>query len=799
MSGISETGSRQRVGQLTRLGAVGFVLALAWGSPAGSQPSPTATVGAISKPKDYSGSASCRECHPRFYELWSTSFHGLAMQPWSAELGRTKLTPQTVEVVAGKQSFLADIARGVVRERGPAGTKEYSIVQVTGGKNVFYFLTMLERGRLQVLPVAYDVRRKEWFDTTASAMRHFGDRQDAPLHWTERPLTFNTSCYNCHVSQLEKNYELKTDSYQTKWAEPGINCETCHGPSAEHVKLFTELGTNQPPPADVGLIVTRTLTTTQRNDMCAPCHAKMSPITDSFSPGQRYFDHFDVVTLEHPDFYPDGRDLGENYTWTQWLMNPCAKSGKLDCIHCHTSSGRYRFSEPGQANNACMPCHEDKVSNPVAHTRHKPGSKGNECVSCHMPMTEFARMRRSDHSMLPPAPAATLAYKSPNACSLCHTNDAAWADALVREWRSRDYQKPVLERASLIDAARKGDWKRLPEILAYLKSPQREEVQATSLVRLLGACPDGSKWPVLRSLAEDASPLVRSAAVEALGGRLDAANVAVILKRLGDDFRLVRIRAGAALASYPEENLDSDDRKRLRTAVGEYVASIQSRPDDMASHYNLGNFHFARGHVPEAIASFETAIRLQPDALPPHVNAALAYSAQGKNDQAEARLRAALKLDPTNSAANLNLGMLLAELGKPGEAETAFRTAFKSDPRSAQAAYNLGVLVSRKSLEEAVEWCARAAKLAPGEARYAYTHSFYLNQSGKTAEAIRTLESLLVVGASYPDAYALLGQIYERSGRRKEAASVYDRALRNPALPEEARQHFASRRELIAR
>ena len=44
-----------------------------------------------------------------------------------------------------------------------------------------------------------------------------------------------------------------------------------------------------------------------------------------------------------PTIYPDGRDLGENYTYTSWLMSPCAKSGKLDCNHCHTPSGRMRF------------------------------------------------------------------------------------------------------------------------------------------------------------------------------------------------------------------------------------------------------------------------------------------------------------------------------------------------------------------------------------------------------------------------------------------------------------------------
>ena len=83
-----------------------------------------------------------------------------------------------------------------------------------GGKNVYYFLTPMERGRLQTLPLAYDVQRKEWFDTAASGVRHFpGEADDEPVNWKEWPYTFNTSCYSCHVSQLKTNYDLKTDTY----------------------------------------------------------------------------------------------------------------------------------------------------------------------------------------------------------------------------------------------------------------------------------------------------------------------------------------------------------------------------------------------------------------------------------------------------------------------------------------------------------------------------------------------------------------------------------------------------------
>ena len=739
-----------------------LVLSIGWSvrAQAGTPPATNAAV-KIAAP-GFAGSRSCRECHEKFYQLWSTSFHGLAMQPYTAELARTKLTEQKTEIVAGKYRFLADIGKAVVLERARKGEKSYPIVQVMGGKNVYYFLTSLERGWLQVLPVAYDVRRREWFDTTASAMRHFGDRRVEALYWKERPLTFNTSCFGCHVSQLSKNYDLKSDSYHTTWAEPGINCETCHGPSGEHVRLFRELPANQPAPDDIKLIVLTKLTTEQRNATCAPCHAKMSPVTMNFAPGDRYFDHFDLVGFENADFYPDGRDLGENYTYTQWRVSPCAKSGQLDCIHCHTSSGRYRFKDPAKANDACLPCHAARVADAPAHTHHKAGTDGNECISCHMPMTEFARMRRSDHSMRPPTPAATLLYNSPNACNLCHTNkDAAWADKFVREWRPRDYQKPVLDRAGLIAAARKQDWKKLPDILAYLSRTNREEMQTVSLVRLLANCVADEQWPVLRNLMADPSPLVRASAAEALGLRLDQPNIAALCQAAGDDYRLVRVRAASALAAVPEESLPEAQRSRVRAAVAEVMDSMRSRPDDMASHYNLGNLHMSRSQMPEAVAEFETATRLQPDALPPYVNVALAYNALGQNDKAEASLRHALSLDPTNSAANLNLGMLLAEVGKMTEAEKTFRVAFKADPRSAQAAYNLGVLLSKDHPQEALTWCRRAAELRPENPQYGYTYAFYLYRAGQADEALKTIRAVRQRHPAHEDSLLLERQLLQ--------------------------------------
>ena len=370
----------------------------------------------------YAGSESCMECHERFYQLWSSSFHGLAMQPYSPEFARSNLTPQGSD--HHRQAHLPCRHHG----RGKGGRPKGRSIQDRAcprRQERLLLPTPFQKGRLQTLPIAYDVKKNEWFDTAGSGLRHVTG--DQPVAWTDQAYTFNTACYSCHVSQLSTNYDLKTDTYRTAWAEAGINCETCHGPSAEHNRVLEEPeGTA---PKDLKIISVKKFTPEQHNSACSGCHAKMSPLTATYPPGERFFDHFDLVTLEDPDFYPDGRDLGENYTYTSWLMSPCAKAGKINCVTCHTSSGRYRFKAEEKASDACMPCHAEKVNNAPAHTHHKEGTAGNKCISCHMPKTGFARMERSDHSMLPPTPAATIKYKSPNACNNCHADkDAAWAD-----------------------------------------------------------------------------------------------------------------------------------------------------------------------------------------------------------------------------------------------------------------------------------------------------------------------------------------------------------------------------------
>lgn len=721
-------------------------------------------------PQGVTGSSSCRKCHDKEYELWSTSHHGTAMQPFSFEFAKEALTPQKQAIKIGEYRYTAHIApkTGWVSEQGPQGEKTYPIKHAMGGKNVYYFLTELDRGRLQVLPLAYDVREKSWFDTAASGVRHFpGASADSPIHWKDNLYTFNTACYGCHVSQLSTNYDPKTDTYRTTWRQSGINCETCHGPTDEHIRVCEAAPKGQVPKDLKIKSAWGKYSVRQSSEACSVCHAKLVPFFGDFQPGDQFFDHYDLVALEHRDFYPDGRDLGENYTYTLWRMSPCARSGKLGCLHCHTSSGRYRFAEAGKENEACLPCHKERVESATAHTHHKKGSEGNRCVSCHMPMTEFARMRRSDHSMLPPTPRATSEFSSPNACNLCHMDqDASWADKHVRTWHEEDYQAPVLHRAKLIEAARNGDFSRLEEMTAYIENKERNEIFATSLVRLLANCEDERKWPAIRRALGDPSPLVRAAAAAAMTSNLTAQNTSSLIEAARDSHRLVRMRSAEALAGLPVNILNDEDRRSLSDAFDEFESAMRSRPDDFNAVYSLANFYMQRGRLQEAVEQFDSAIKLEPNNILPLVNVALVHARRNEHTKARRSLERALTIDPKNATAHFNMGLLEAEQNKPKEAERHLRTALASRPDFAEAAYNLAVLIFDTNPDEALEWIHKARELSPNQPKYAFTEAFYLQKNNETQKAIRALEELVKAHPRYMDAHRLLEQLRKDKGFR---------------------------------
>ena len=735
---------------------------------------------------EYVGSGSCIECHQKFYDLWSPSHHGKAMQPINAEFIKNENILNSEDFSLEGKIYNVTIGDSTITmiEKDGNKTTSFDVVWVLGGKNVFYFLTPLEKGKLQTIPLAYNLNNKAWYNNPMSALRHFPEGPvDQALPWRDRMYNFNTSCYSCHVSQLESNFDLANDSYQSTWKEPGINCETCHGPSGNHVRIFKNAKEGEVQ-KELGLISTKVFTADQHNWSCAPCHAKMHPITSSYMPGDRFFDNYDLTVLDNTDFYPDGRDLGENYTYTGWLMNECKNNEEFHCVMCHTSSGRDRFKN--NPNDACKSCHAERVADVVAHSGHKAGSTGAVCINCHMPKTVFGAMNRSDHSFRPPMPEATIRFKSPNACNMCHTDKTPeWANSIVKQRKNGNYQEETMKWAELLREARLGDWKRLDKILEHIAKEDLNEVVIASFVRTLDNCDKEQKWSTIINALKSKSPLVRSSAAAGLNGNVSAEAKTALLQALNDEYRLVSISAASSMALFPKDRFTIDESQLVAKVTQEYLKSVVTRPDDWSSHYNLGIFYQNQGDANKALDSYETAARLYPESLMPLINSSVLYSYVGNTAKAEENLQKVIKIDPENEAANLNLGLLLAEQGRINEAEQALRTALRVNPKQAVAAYNLSVLTAQQNIGEAIDFARTAADAMPEDPKYAYTLAFYQMQNNQKAEAIKTLNGLLKRHPEYVSAVSFLADIYIKDGKSAEAVKIYQRALKAEGITSE--------------
>ena len=75
-------------------------------------------------------------------------------------------------------------------------------------------------GRYQALSVSWDARPREqggqrWFHSYQGEQV---DHRDV-LHWTALSQNWNSTCAECHSTNLQKNYRPETKTYATTWSE----------------------------------------------------------------------------------------------------------------------------------------------------------------------------------------------------------------------------------------------------------------------------------------------------------------------------------------------------------------------------------------------------------------------------------------------------------------------------------------------------------------------------------------------------------------------------------------------------
>ncbi len=128
------------------MAAIVFITLLVCATQSVSADKQAAPVPPSPQSQGYAGSVSCRECHEQFYQLWSTSKHGLAMQPYTAEFAKVQLTPQQNDVKIGKSKYRVDISEGVVIETNAKGNQEISDRTGPGRKERLLFPDAFQEG-----------------------------------------------------------------------------------------------------------------------------------------------------------------------------------------------------------------------------------------------------------------------------------------------------------------------------------------------------------------------------------------------------------------------------------------------------------------------------------------------------------------------------------------------------------------------------------------------------------------------------------------------------------------------------
>jgi tetratricopeptide (TPR) repeat protein len=714
----------------------------------------------------YVGSQSCAACHTAETELWRGSHHDLAMAEASeatvlGDFGDIEFTAHGVT-----SRFYRKDGGYYVRTDGPDGQlHDYGIRYTFGWWPLQQYLIEFPGGRLQSLGIAWDSRAKEqggqrWFHLYPNERMDHANR----LHWTGRDQNWNYQCAECHSTNLEKHYDLETDSFKTTWSEIDVACEACHGPGSRHVAQAQSAKPGLPPAwgKGKGLVVdlagrdggtwawdekagvpARSVPRQSRTqlDVCARCHSRRGQISERYQHGRPLGDTHRLALLEAELYHADGQIKDEVYETGSFLQSRMHAKGVV-CSDCHDP---HSLQPKAPGNLVCTQCHLAAKYEVESHHHHAPGSAGTACTGCHMPQQLYMVVdERADHSMRVPRPDLSLKLGSPNACNACHKDKTVqWAaDAALQWYGDATARRPHFGEA--LHAARTGAPGAGRALAALASDTSQPAIARATALDLLQGYPAPTNLLTVRRLLKDDDPLVRASAAR----YLEVTDAKTLLELgfplLDDPVLAVRLEAVRTLAPLAALGLPDTQKKRLAAALAEYRAS-----------------QLATAELPES-----------------HLNIGLIEVAVNDPKAAEQAYRTALRLDPRFGPAYANLADLYRALGRDADGEVVLRDGLAAVPDDASLHHALGLLqIRKKDTAGALSSLARAAQLAPGNARYAYVEALAVQSAGDTTRALAILEAAL---ARHPNDRDILTALvlYNQQSGNAEAAGEYARRLK---------------------
>jgi hypothetical protein len=604
--------------------------------------------------RTFVGSARCGECHEKQETAWKHDWHkkAFARAVGDAVVGNFRgahfkgaSSEATMHTVAGKpvmQTVGSDAKVG-----------DFSIDWVVGGKRMQDTVHVFPDGRFQLLPVYFHVTGKgEWVDYTEQKQGQLTPQH--PFFWTNFRRMASRECMDCHTTGLTVEYAPASHQWTTKFTEPGVACESCHGAGSAHADSLDPNDIFHPAKAK----------REERTAVCAQCHGPRDPLFpildagERYRPGERYEDSYDPVVVLigadlSGDYFADGRPQTSSFEYQAMLQSKCYRKSDLTCLTCHaaphadTAANELRKAADKMppptgelADVSCKGCHKDIAVKDKDHSHHEKAT----CVSCHMPPTVSGVLDHfADHAIDVPNLDNTARHGIPNACGVCHEGKplSELQKSFASWWPSAGTR--LRRRARLADAFDREQMAKSKEPLLGVVGVADEapSLRGAALVLLAQRFASDARREAEPLLGND-SPLLRMKAASALGMSSAHGSRDALAKTLGDKSLPVVQAAAVALTSLGDvrgvealEKLAADPRWSHLVTVQFSLAIQKMRTKDPAG----------------AIPILEKVLALAPYHVEANVMLADALFRTGRRAEAKARLEEALRFDPEHKGA----------------------------------------------------------------------------------------------------------------------------------------------------
>ena len=726
------------------------------------------------------GTRQCIDCHQKEYDKWKDSHHDHAMEVADKSTVLGDFNDAVYKSHGITSRFYKKDGRFFVHTQGPNGEmSQFEVTYTFGWYPLQQYLVPFPGGRLQCLPLAWDVREKKWYHLYPKEPY---DPKDW-LYWTNAGQNWNGMCAECHSTNLKKNYDLKTNAYQTTWSDIDVGCEACHGPGSRHVQWAQMPDMARPQVENYELVVrTSGIDSRKLVELCAPCHSRRAILGDYTHAEPDFLDSMLPSLLSENLYFADGQILEEVYVYGSFTQSKMYHRN-VRCNDCHDV---HSIKLVKKGNDLCLQCHRANEYDIKAHHFHKnKGEKGEpirsaygkvlfdvgtgaECVQCHMPGRIYMGIDyRPDHSFRVPRPDLSMTIGVPDACNRCHFDKTAqWSDQTITKWYGPGRKQHY---GSIIDAGRKGLPDVRKDLIRLAGDPLYPVIVRATAISLLTSYPGKDTSQAIKLALMDDEALIRRTAVESIASTSQKEITELIAPFLYDPVKAVRIDAARRLAEAPSWRPLPDQEKVFKAVLKEFIASMEYSADFAFGRYNLGNLYAALNRPEDAIRNYLAAIKIDDLFYPAKVNLAMFYNKTGENDKAEVLLREVVKAHPELHEISYSLGLLLAEMKKYDLAVVYLKKAAKGMPDRSRVHYNLGLLLQYlKKDAEAEAALLKALKIEPENLDYLYSLGDFYLKRGKLQKAKSIAMQMVAKHPDKPIGKELLGIIERNSPKSNE-------------------------------